>query len=207
MLAPESARAKPLAIFAQFAESRSWPHSANTANIAKRSDGQGRRGRPTCGLGPDAAADPAVPVRLTDTVAGFIGEGPEKADALSTLAAARCTAAGRSDDAIRRLEEAMRVRGGEGALLGLGLPGDGAPPPRPSRRAHCWLDRLRQHQPKAPTRTGSGTSWRSAGCGARPRPSSSTTRCSPMTRSRGEPSGPGVAEGHGMDSGAAQGQR
>ena len=51
--------------------------------------------------------------------------------------------------------------------------------------ARRWLDRFRDRSPTPPSRR-SGTSWKSASSAARPRPSSSTTRRSPMTQSLAE---------------------
>jgi WD40 repeat protein/serine/threonine protein kinase/tetratricopeptide (TPR) repeat protein len=99
----------------------------------------------SCALGPGAAADPAVPVRLAESAFGLDTDGTEKADALSTLGAALYRA-GRSDDAIRRLEEAIRVRGGEGtprdwAFLAMAHQRLGH-----RAEARLWLDRLREHR-------------------------------------------------------------
>jgi tetratricopeptide (TPR) repeat protein len=100
----------------------------------------------TCALGPGAAADPATPVRLAEVFAGLDGDGTEKGDALSALGAALYRA-GRFDDAIRRLEEAIRVRSGEGA------PQDWAFLAMVHHRlghrdeARRWLERLRDHRP------------------------------------------------------------
>ena len=101
----------------------------------------------TCALGPGAAADPAVPVRLAEVFAGSSWSGPEKVNnALSTLGAALYRA-GRSDDAIRRLEEAIRTRGGAGA------PRDWAFLAMAHHRlghrdeARRWLDQICGHYP------------------------------------------------------------
>jgi len=100
-----------------------------------------------CALGPEATADPEVPVRLAESA---VKGGPEfnKAKFLHTLGAALYRA-GRFDEAIRRLEEGIRLRGGvsvprEWAFLamthhGLGHRDD----------ARQWLERLREHQPSA----------------------------------------------------------
>jgi DNA-directed RNA polymerase specialized sigma24 family protein len=56
---------------------------------------------------------------------------------------------------------------------------------------------------RARTRRGSGTSWRSACCGARPRPWSSTIPRSSSTRSHGEPSVPGDAYRRWMERGVS----
>ncbi len=101
-----------------------------------------------CVLGSGAAADPAVPVRLAELLAGFDGDGTEKADASSTLGAVLYRD-GRSADAIGRLEEAIRIRGEEGAprdwaFLAMSHHRLGHPD-----EARSWLDKLRQHQPSA----------------------------------------------------------
>jgi hypothetical protein len=98
-----------------------------------------------CTLGPEAATDPGMVVRLAETaVKGAREIG--KAVALSTLGAALYRA-GRCDEAIGRLEEAIRARGG------VGLPADWAFLAMAHHRlghrdeAHRWLDWLREHQP------------------------------------------------------------
>jgi len=104
-----------------------------------------------CVLGPDSTADPEVPVRLAEV--GLHGASqPEKAYYLNAFGAALYRA-GRYDEAIRRLEEGSRLRGG------LGQPEDWAFLAMAHHRlghrdeAQPWLDRLRDHQPSAdPTR-------------------------------------------------------
>jgi tetratricopeptide (TPR) repeat protein len=97
-----------------------------------------------CVLGPEATPDPAVPVRL----AGIALEGVNSTDPniLNTLGIALYRAS-RYDEAIRRLEQAIRVRDG------VGLPGDWAFLALAHHRlghgdaARSWVDRLREHQP------------------------------------------------------------
>ena len=99
-----------------------------------------------CALGPGATADPGVPVRLAEVACRSDWNGTEKADALNTLGAALYRA-GRYDEAIRRLEEAIRARGGAS------VPRDWAFLAMAHHRlghrdeARRWLDRLREHRP------------------------------------------------------------
>ncbi len=97
-----------------------------------------------CALGPDAAADPAVPVRLAE--AGLQGaDDPSKAAYLNTLGATLYRA-GRFDEAIRRLEEAIQERKSPGpldwAFLALAHQ-------RLGHRdlARFWLEKLRERAP------------------------------------------------------------
>lgn len=100
-----------------------------------------------CVLGPEGTADPGVLVRLAEV--GLKG-APEtgKANYLNTLGAALFRA-GRFDDAIRRLDEAVRLR------VGVSEPSDWAFLAMAHHRlghrdeARRWLDRLRNHQPSA----------------------------------------------------------
>jgi WD40 repeat protein/tetratricopeptide (TPR) repeat protein len=101
----------------------------------------------SCALGPGATADPGVLVRLAEIALG--GAAPsDKPDYLNTLGAALYRA-GRYDEAIRRLEEGIRLRGGESG------PEDWAFLAMAHHRlghrdgARRWLDRLRAHQPSA----------------------------------------------------------
>jgi tetratricopeptide (TPR) repeat protein len=98
-----------------------------------------------CASGPEATADPGVPIRLAEiSVRGL--DAFNQPIALNTLAAAQYRA-GRYDAAIRRLEEAARARGGVSrpedwvflamAHHRLGHRGE----------ARRWLDRLREYQP------------------------------------------------------------
>jgi tetratricopeptide (TPR) repeat protein len=97
-------------------------------------------------LAPGPAGDPAVPLRLAEVAVGPDGDPVAKADAVTTLGAA-LVRAGRPAEAIGRLEEGIRARGGQGgprdwAFLALAHHrldhGD---------EARRWLDRLREHQP------------------------------------------------------------
>jgi tetratricopeptide (TPR) repeat protein len=98
-----------------------------------------------CALGPEATADPGVPVRLAGIGVRGAADPHNKAATLNTLGAALYRA-GRYDEAIGRLEEAIQARGGE-------HPGDwpflAMAHHRPGHRAEArrWLDRLRQYQP------------------------------------------------------------
>jgi tetratricopeptide (TPR) repeat protein len=98
----------------------------------------------SCTMGPDAPVDPGVPVRLAE-IAVRGARGGDKPDCLNTLGAALYRA-GRYDEAIRRLEEAIQTRGGERAgdwpflALAHHRLGD-------RDDARHWLDRLREHQP------------------------------------------------------------
>ena len=98
----------------------------------------------SCTMGPDAPVDPGVPVRLAEIAVRGIGAGDKHA-VLNTLGAALYRA-GRYDEAIRRLEEAIQARGGE-------HPGDWPFLAMAHQRlghrdeARRWLDRLREHQP------------------------------------------------------------
>jgi WD40 repeat protein/serine/threonine protein kinase/tetratricopeptide (TPR) repeat protein len=98
-----------------------------------------------CALGPYTVADPEAPVRLAEAA---VDEAPRfKADYLNTLGAALYRA-GRFDEAIRRLEEA--IQGHEG---GQGLPADWSLLAMAHHRlghrelARRWLERVRDHQP------------------------------------------------------------
>ncbi len=97
-------------------------------------------------LAPGPAGDPAAALRLAEVGTGLIGTPGAMADTVTTLGAALYRA-GRPAEAIGRLEEAIRARGGAGsprdwALLTLahGRLGHRA-------EARRWLDRLREHQP------------------------------------------------------------
>src|SRR5262249_39124301 len=61
-----------------------------------------------CTIGPDAPADPGVPVRLAESAVRG-ARGNDRVDCLNTLGAALYRA-GRCDEAIRRLEEAIQAR-------------------------------------------------------------------------------------------------
>jgi eukaryotic-like serine/threonine-protein kinase len=98
-----------------------------------------------CALGPDATADPGLPVRLAET--GLRSSGDDalnKAAFLNTLGATLYRA-GRFAEAIRRLEEAIQARNGVGApedwvflALAHHRLGD-------RDEASRWLEKLREH--------------------------------------------------------------
>jgi WD40 repeat protein/serine/threonine protein kinase/tetratricopeptide (TPR) repeat protein len=97
-------------------------------------------------LAPGPAGDPAAPLRLAEFAAGPDAVPDAKADAATTLGAARYRA-GRPAEAIGRLEEAIRARGDQGdprdwAFLALAHH-------RLGHRAEArrWVDRLREHRP------------------------------------------------------------
>jgi WD40 repeat protein/Flp pilus assembly protein TadD len=98
-----------------------------------------------CALGPESTADPGVLVRLAQIGVRGAGDPLNKSFCLNTLGAALYRA-GRFKDAIRRLEEAIQVRGGE-------HPGDWPFLAMAHHRlghrekARRWLDRLREHRP------------------------------------------------------------
>jgi WD40 repeat protein/tetratricopeptide (TPR) repeat protein len=98
-----------------------------------------------CALGPEATADPGVPVRLAEFGVRGI-HARQKPNYLNTLGAALYRA-GRYAEAIGRLEEGIRLRGGKS------LPADWAFLAMAHHRlgyrdeARRWLDRLREHQP------------------------------------------------------------
>ena len=94
-----------------------------------------------CVLGPDAVADPEAPVHLAEH-AVHAAPPAEKAIFLNTLGAALYRA-GRYEEAIRRLEEGVQMRGGESlphdwAFLAMAHHQLGHPV-----QAHRWLDRFR----------------------------------------------------------------
>jgi tetratricopeptide (TPR) repeat protein len=103
-------------------------------------------------LAPGPAGDPATPLRLADVAVGLdkdpfgAGAADAKVDAVTTLGAALYRA-GRPEEAIGRLEEAIRARGKAGsprdwAFLALAHH-------RLGHRAEArgWLDRVREHRP------------------------------------------------------------
>ena len=97
-----------------------------------------------CTMGPDAPVDPGVPVRLAKIAVRGV-DASNKPNVLNTLGAALYRA-GRYDEAIRRLEEGIRLRGGEHPhdwpCLAMAHHHLGHPD-----QARRWLDRLREHQP------------------------------------------------------------
>jgi tetratricopeptide (TPR) repeat protein len=99
-----------------------------------------------CAVGPEATADPAVPVRLAEIAVRGAGGTINKPNYLNTLGAALYRA-GRYHEAIRSLEEGIRLQSGAGvpqdwAFLALAHHRLGH-----RDEARRWLDRLRQHQP------------------------------------------------------------
>jgi tetratricopeptide (TPR) repeat protein len=100
-----------------------------------------------CAIGPEATADPGVPVRLAE-IAVRGASAFDKPNFLNTLGLALYRA-GRYDEAIRRLEEGIRLRGGESrpedwAFLAMAHHRLGH-----RDEARRWLDRLREYQPSA----------------------------------------------------------
>jgi tetratricopeptide (TPR) repeat protein len=101
-----------------------------------------------CVMGAEATADPEAPVRLAAIAVQGGGGTSDKPNFLNTLGAALYRA-GRYDEAIRRLEEAVQARGGAGASI----PDDweflALTHHRLGHRdeARRWLDRLREHRP------------------------------------------------------------
>jgi WD40 repeat protein len=68
----------------------------------------------SCVLAPDAVADFKAPVRLAEAaLAGYPGKGRERSDVLKTLGAALYRA-GQFEEAIRRLDESIQIRGDGG---------------------------------------------------------------------------------------------
>jgi tetratricopeptide (TPR) repeat protein len=100
-----------------------------------------------CALGPYTVADPESPVRLAETAVQKAESAGDKAACLNTLGGALYRA-GRFEEAIRRLEEAIRVRVG-----GRGTPNDWSLLALAHHRlghreeAGRWLDRSRDYQP------------------------------------------------------------
>jgi tetratricopeptide (TPR) repeat protein len=99
----------------------------------------------SCVVGPEAATDPGIPVRLAEAAVQGADEAL-KADALSTLGAALYRA-GRCDEAIRRLEEGNRLRGEEGLPSAWPFLAMAHHRLGHHDEARHWLDRLREHQP------------------------------------------------------------
>ena len=100
-----------------------------------------------CVLGPDATADPEMPVRLAEAALRAAGE-PDKVAYMSTLGTALYRA-GRFADAIRRLDETNQLQGGDShpvfcAFLAMAHHRLGHP-----LEARRWLDRLRAHRPSS----------------------------------------------------------
>ena len=99
-----------------------------------------------CALGPEATADPGVPVRLAEVAVQGTTTQATRPNYLNTLGAALYRA-GRFDEAIRRLEEGIQAPGRGG------IPSDWPFLAMAHHRlghrdeARRWLDRLREHQP------------------------------------------------------------
>jgi eukaryotic-like serine/threonine-protein kinase len=99
----------------------------------------------SCALGPDGTADPQAPVRLAE--AGVAGATESnKAIRLNVLGAALCRA-GRFDEAIRRLEEGIRLRDGESIPADWPFLAMGNHRLGHHDEARRWLDRLRNYEP------------------------------------------------------------
>jgi eukaryotic-like serine/threonine-protein kinase len=99
-----------------------------------------------CILGPEATADPDLPVRLAETTVNGMSQPLARANALNTLGAALYRA-GRFEDALRRFEEEIQLRAG--TSLTADWPFLAMAHHRLGHRdeARRWLDRLRNHQP------------------------------------------------------------
>jgi hypothetical protein len=97
-----------------------------------------------CVLAPDAVTDREVPVRLAELAAG---EAPEaqKPMYLKTLGAALYRA-GRLQEAISRLEEGIRLRGGGSFPQDWTFLALAHHQLRHHSEAHAWLDRLRTYR-------------------------------------------------------------
>jgi eukaryotic-like serine/threonine-protein kinase len=100
-----------------------------------------------CVLAPDAITDSEAPVRLAEAAIRD-ATGSDKVSYLNTLGAALYRS-GRFDEAIRRLEEGIRLQGGEGlpsawAFLAMAHHRLGH-----RDQARRWLDRLRERQPSS----------------------------------------------------------
>ena len=143
-----------------------WRRSV--AALLDRFGGTSDYRRPTyvaaaCVMAAEATDDPGVPIRLAE-IAVRGADASDKPNCLNTLGAALYRA-GRYDEAIGRLEEAIRLRGGAS------VPDDWQFLAMAHHRlghrdeARRWLDRLREHQPSAGAERSSGMSWRSACCG------------------------------------------
>jgi uncharacterized protein HemY len=103
----------------------------------------------TCALAPDAVTDPAKPVALMEAA---LTTAPRNPHYLNTLGAALYRS-GRFEDAVRRLEESVRVQGQGGAVgdwLFLALAhqrlGHADEARRWLDRAVKWLDQATQQQ-------------------------------------------------------------
>jgi tetratricopeptide (TPR) repeat protein len=100
-----------------------------------------------CALGPDGSADPEIPVRLAEGAVRGATDGA-RPGFLNTLGATLYRA-GRFDEALRRLEEAIKQRGktstpADWAFLAMAHMRLGH-----RAQARRWLERLRDYQPSA----------------------------------------------------------
>ena len=98
-----------------------------------------------CAIAPGGPVDPEVPVRLAEAAIRN-SSVVDRANQLNTLGAALYRA-GRYDEAIGRMEEGIRLRGGrilptDAPLLAMAHHSLGH-----HGEARHWLDRLREHQP------------------------------------------------------------
>lgn len=101
----------------------------------------------TCVLGSEGTPDPDVPVRLAELCLKAAPE-TDKADYLNTLGSALYRA-GRFDDAIRRLEDGIRLRNGESMPTDWAFLAMAHQRLRNHDEARLWLDRPRNRQPSA----------------------------------------------------------
>jgi tetratricopeptide (TPR) repeat protein len=103
-----------------------------------------------CVLGPGGTADPEVPVRLAEAALKGADKYPKytKANLLNTLGIALYRA-GRFDETIRRIQEGMQLRDGEGLPLDWTFLAMAHHRLGHRDEALRWLDRLRNYQPSA----------------------------------------------------------
>jgi hypothetical protein len=97
-------------------------------------------------LAPGPAGDPAAPLRLAEVGSGLIGTPGAMADAVTTLGAVLYRA-GRTDQAIGRLEEALRARGGADSPRDWAFLALAHHRLQHHAEAKRWLERLRSHKP------------------------------------------------------------
>jgi WD40 repeat protein/tetratricopeptide (TPR) repeat protein len=100
-----------------------------------------------CALGPEATVDPGAPVRLAEIAVRAAADPRDKAGRLNTLGVALYRA-GRYDQAIVRLEEGIRLRGGEGGVADPAFLAMAHHRLGHRAAARRWLDRLREYQPR-----------------------------------------------------------
>jgi hypothetical protein len=100
----------------------------------------------SCAVVPVAVSDRAAPVRLAEVALAGCPEG-QKCDVLNTLGAAR-NRSGRFEEAIRRLNESILVRGGGGTLKGFAFLAMAHHHLGHRDEAKRWLDKLAASQPK-----------------------------------------------------------